>query len=166
MFELPYEIRKMLAAWPGAMATAIEVNGLAAIIVKAERADTDSAHRPGVPVAFQSQLGQYPAGAVIRLYVEVRDRPAAPLKFETFLNPAGAWDYALLRKLAGQETLDLHFFDMRLRYQYTKRIPFREVARRELAALLDLALAHNEAIPAAARDFGKARDQMMAEMPL
>jgi len=164
--QLPYEVRRALRAMPGGTAAAADVNGQAAIIIKMDQADADSAHRPGVPVMFQSELGLYPQAAVIRLVCEFRDKPDNPLRMDTFLDPGKTSDYALLRKLAGQDTLDFHIYDAeRVGYQYTKRIPFREVARRDLDALLDQALAHLETIPPAARNWQQARDQMMAERP-
>ena len=164
--SLPGNVAQVLRIWPEATAVAMDVDGQTAIIVKCERRDAQSAHRPGVPVAFQSMLGLYPdAGAVIRLALEILDQPGHPLKFETFLDPAG--EPALLRKLQNQTTLDIHIFDMRINYQYTKRIPFRETARTELTALCEQAAEFlAEMPPAQQRDFGKARDQMMAELPL
>lgn len=165
--KLPANVAQMLRMWPEATAVAMEVDHAAAIVVKMDRRDAQSAHRPGVPVAFQSMLGCYPdAGAVIRLALEIRDQPDRPLSFNTFLNPGNSHDLALLRKLTMQSTLDIHIFDMRINYQYTKRIPFRELARGELAALIEQSLECLTAIPEVQRDFGKARDQMIAETPL
>lgn len=163
--SLPTNITQMLRMWPGPTAIATKVADQTALIVKMERRDAQSAHRPGVPVAFQSMLGLYPdAGAVIRLALEIRDQPDRPLKLDTFLNPAQTADLMLLRQLTMQPTLDIHIFDMRIYYQYTKRIPFRETARGELASLIDHALALLNEIPPEKRDFGKARDQMIAEL--
>jgi len=170
--SLPVNVAQVLRMWPEATAVAMEVNDQVAIIVKCERKDAQSAHRPGVPVAFQTMLGLYPdAGAVIRLALEIRDQPGHPLKFETFLNPSQAnpdqaHDLALLRKLAGQTTLDIHIFDMHINYQYSKRIPFRETPRAELSLLIQQAQELLAGIPETTLNFGKARDQMMAEIPL
>ena len=165
--SLPPDVTHILKAISGGTAIAIEVDNSTAIVVKCEQKDAQSAHRPGVQVAFQSMLGCYPdAGAIIRLALEIRDRPESSLKFETFLNPGHAYDLGLLRKLAGQSTLEVHLFDMWIRYQYTKILPFREVARGELTVLIESALEFLSTIPESKRDFGKARDQMMAEIPL
>lgn len=166
--SLPGSVAQMLRMWPEATAVAMEVDGQCAIVVKMERRDAQSAHRPGVPVAFQSQLGLYPdAGAVIRLALEIRDQPGNPLKFETFLDPGSPHDDpALLRKLQNQTMLAIHIFDMRINYQYSKVIPFRDVARNDLAALCEQAAEFLATLPADRRNFGRARDQMMAELPL
>ena len=165
--SLPVNVAQVLRLWPEATAVAMEVNDQVAIIVKCERKDAQSAHRPGVPVAFQSQLGLYPdAGAVIRLALEIRDQPGNPLKFETFLDPGGTHDLALLRKLQNQTMLAIHIFDMQINYQYSKVIPFRDVARNDLTALCEQAAEFLTTLPSDRRNFGIARDQMMAEMPL
>lgn len=161
--KLPANLRQALLAWPGGTALATDVNHETAIIVKADASDLHSARRPGVAVAFQPQLAIYDEGPVFRLYLEIRDRPGQPLSFETFLNPAEQMDYRLLRKLAGQDHLDLHLFDMRLAYLYTKRIAIRPITRNELSAMIDQALAHLETIPSHQRNFPKARDAMMAD---
>lgn len=163
--QLPYELKRALRAFPGSTAAAAEINGMAAVIVKTTKADAQSAHRPGVPVAFRSELGLYPTAAVVRLALEIHDRPDDPLKLDTFLDPAKSLDYKLLRRLTSQDTLDLHIFDEQISYQYTKRIPFRELPRRELSDLLDAALAHYETILPAARNWQKARDEMMEDRP-
>lgn len=161
--QLPYDVKRALRAMPGGTAAAAEINGACSIIVKMTRADADSAHRPGVPVGFRSELGLYPEAAVIRLALELHDQPDRPLYLDTFLDPGGKHDYALLRRLTQQTTLDLHIYDEHMTYQYTKRIPFREIPRNDLALLLDRALAHDETIVPAARDWQKARDQMLQD---
>lgn len=164
---LPLALRQMLLAWPGATAVAAEIGGLTAIIVKCERADAQSAHRPGVTVAVRAEMGLYPSGPVCRLVVEVRDRPDHPLRFDTFLNPASLQDRVLLWHLSStQDMFDLHFFDLTLHYQYTKRIPWRTVIRADLSDQLDLAAEHLDSIPPSERDFPKARDQMMEDAAL
>ena len=70
----------------------------------------------------------------------------------------------LLQNHTGPVLYYAHIFDMRISYQYAKRIPFRETARGELASLIDHALALLNEIPPEKRDFGKARDRMIAEL--
>lgn len=48
--QLPCEVRRVLRAFPGGTAAAAEINGQTAIIVKMDKPDADSAHRPGVPI--------------------------------------------------------------------------------------------------------------------
>lgn len=162
--QLPYEIRRLLRAIPGGTAFAAEVNGQTALVVKMAQADATDAHRLGVVVAVQPQLGLYPQAAVLRLACEFRDQVDAPLHLDTFLDPTKTADAALLHHLTQQDILDFHIYDTeRLNYQYTKRIPWREKARRELADLLDQARAHAATIPPAERNWQAARDAMWAE---
>lgn len=161
--RLPGEVRKALAAWPGATALATEADGAACILLKCDRADALNTRQPGVKVMYQPQAGLYPTGPVMRLYAEIRDRPGAPLVFETFLDPASAYDLALLRKFARQEHLDFHLFDMGLTYIYTKRIAVKTETRADLAGMIDQALEHLASIPAERRNFPTARDAMMQD---
>ena len=82
------------------------------------------------------------------------------------MNPANADDAKLLRRLSRQDTLDIHLFDLDANYGFSKRINHRAVSRRELAAMLAQAEAHNAGIGLVDVDFLAAKAEMMRDRPL
>lgn len=153
----------ILADLPAPQCVTLEINGLAAVLVKLDRATIDGF--PGVmPIAYRAECGLYHSGAVLRLVFELHDRPQEPYQLDTFLNPGEAADLALLRKLQEQDMLDLHFIDESNSLAKSKRIRYREQSRRELGAMTDQALEHNGRL--ARLDFPAAKAAMMRERPL
>jgi hypothetical protein len=87
MPELPNDVKRVLTAQPGTVCSMLVVNDLAAVVVKTARQDIESFRGP-VPVLYRYELGRYPEGAAIRVYLEILDKPGRPYQLETFLNLA------------------------------------------------------------------------------
>ena len=100
----------------------------------------------GAAVRYQWQLGRFESGPVLCAYLELLDDPVNPYALETFLDVAKGDDLALAQRLIDQDHLTLHFYNLRLSYQFSKRIRHRRKQREELADLIRQALAHLEGI--------------------
>lgn len=158
-FKLP----AILADLPAPQCVTMEINYLASIVIKLDRATIDG-FPYAMPIAYRAECGHFETGAVIRLVFEFHDRPQDPYHADTFLNPGAAADLALLRKLQGQDVLDFHFFDESNSLAKSKRINHREQSRRELGAMIDQALEHNAGL--ARLDFPAAKAAMLRDRPL
>lgn len=158
------QLRQALQSVPGPLPVAAIVNATAAIVIKLDRA-TIRGFRGPILIGYRAELGLYEPGAIVRLVVDFHDQPPdAPFRVDTFLDPDKAEDLRLLRLLTRQATLDIHLLDLRLDYQFSKRIRHRDISRRELADMLAAALVHNAALPAV--DFAAAKARMMEDRPL
>ncbi len=60
----------------------------------------------GAAVRYQWELGQFEAGPVLRLYLELLDDPRQPYGLETLLDMNKKGDLALTERLAGQDHLN------------------------------------------------------------
>lgn len=163
--QLPDHLRQALLEQRGPVCSALIADGIGSVIVKTSASDIESFRGP-IPILYRYELGRYPEGAAIRLYMEIRDRPDHPYLLETFLNPGSDADLPLLRQLCQQEVLHIHFFDMEVQYLYSKSIRHRQQQRQELATLIRMALAHLEGIPTDRRDFNRVKARYQADVSL
>lgn len=163
--QLPEELVQALLSEPGPVCSCLIVNDLATVIVKTHKWDIDSFRGP-VGIAYHYELGLYPQGAGIRLYLEIRDRPDEPYRLETFLNPGSEADLQLLHQLSHQDVLIIHLFDMRVDYQYSKQIQYRRRQRRELSSLVAMATEHLDGLPASSLDWAAVKSQFIEDRPL
>jgi len=138
----------------------VEANDQATVVVKASAEDVRSFR--GAPVMYQYVLALYDEGPVLCLFLKILDAPEHPYAVEAFLDVNAPEDLALARKLAGQDKLALHFYDMDLVYQFTKVIGHRERQRSELQALIERALNHLTTIEAT--DWHAARVRFMRQV--
>jgi len=163
--ELPDHLRQALLTQKGPACSALIVDDVGSVIVKTSAADIAGFRGP-VPILYRYELGRYPEGAAIRLYLEIRDQPGHPYKMETFLNPGSDADLALLHQLCHQKVLHIHFFNMDVQYQYSKSIKHREQQRQELSSLIALGVAHLRSVPPSRRDWAQVKASYQADMPL
>lgn len=132
----------------------------------AKAADNDVAGFRG-PVQVQSQweLGRFACGSVLRLHLVIFDRPAQPYRFETFINVGSTEQLACVRKLLVQASLQLHFFDSRTEYVFTKVIRNPNQHRQQLRQLIRQALQDRQAL-GQTWDFDRAKALFQASHPL
>lgn len=161
--DLPEFYKNALRSSPGTLCTVALINHAAALVVKLDRAAIERLRGP-IPIGFRSEAGFFDTGAVIRLVLDFFDQPDSPLLVDTFLSVAAPDDRAVLTSLAQQEMLDIHLFDPRLTYHYSKRIPLRETPRRDLATLVERAHEHNKTV--ARLDFVATKAAMMRARPI
>lgn len=162
--QLPDDLRRELLS-RGRAVLALLVNNMGSVIIKLPISDIEGFRGPA-PILYRYELGRYSEGSAIRLYLEIQDQPKHPYMLETFLNPGSDTDLPLLRQLCRQDVLHIHFFDMQVQYQYSKRVRHRQQQRNELAILIHMALDHLEAIPVGQRDFAKVKSRYQADTPL
>ena len=163
--QLPDHLRRALLMQHGPVCSALIVNDVGSVVVKTSASDSESFRGP-VPILYRYELGRYPEGAAIRLYLEIQDRPDHPYMLETFLNPASDGDLALLHRLGTQSELHIHFFDMQVQYQYSKSVRHRQQQRDELAQLIQMSLAHLATIPLAQQNWAQVKARYQKDMPL
>jgi len=134
----------------GPLCVAAETNQGVVILLK-----TDELHMPesNVPILYQYEMGVFPEGSVIRVYLEIYDRPGAPFQAETFLNPASQKDLILLQNLCRQDHLDIHVTNMALETHYAKRVRQSPIVTCELHQLVRMAVQYNSLIPEERLDF-------------
>jgi hypothetical protein len=129
-----------------------------AFVVKAPGRDI-AGLRGNVPIEQRHELYRHPSAPVIRLLTTLFDRPARPLKLETFINVGDAAQRADLAALAEQrETLYL-FYDEQLTHRLSKRVATVDGAA--ITALLAEAGRLQAAIPADRFDFDRAKAEVM-----
>lgn len=125
---------------------------------------TDALHLPegNVPILYEYALGVFPEGSVIRLYLEIYDRPEAPFQAETFLNPAVQEDLVLLQELCRQDHLDIHVVNTAFEVRYAKRVRQSVKTTCELHQLVRIAVQYNSLIPADKLDFEMVKRRLQA----
>jgi len=158
--QLPDDLRRALQVYE-VTCLVTEINHEAAILAKLPAAEQRRFRN--APVRYGYEMALYDEGPVICLAMAVLDNPANPVDMESFLNVANQFDLALARKLAGQEHLTLHFLDERLDHTLSKRVRHRNVARRELEAMITQALDHLSTL--SNPDWYAARQRFMREVP-
>jgi hypothetical protein len=168
--RLPSNLDQALAAKPMGMLVALVQPGQADVLIKADERDIRAWRN--LPVRWQWELGQYPTGAVLRLYLVVQDLQGRPLfDGETFLNPASDADRPLIEALIDQPTINVHFFAAqagRQQHVNVRSAGYRSHAAQapQIARMTRMADAHLASIPAAQLDFDAARQAMMADRPM
>lgn len=162
--EFPAELKRALTSTPGLVCTAIEINGVCSVVAKLPKSDIRGFDGP-IPIGYRAEAGFYPTAAVIRLALDIFDRPDEPFGLEVFFNVADPADLAAARRLSEQDVIDIHFADMAGRYAgLSKQVRHREPHKSEVAAMIDQAVAYNATL--AVVDFGPAKAAMMQERPL
>lgn len=117
-------------------------------------------------IQIDPMLGMYPTGPVFRLGVLMRSglsgRPL--IAGDTFLNPVAVDDMRLITHLASQEKLNLHIFNMKLRYLVTKQIRWSPETAQSVQELILHAINHIAHVDPAELNFLAARDAMIADI--
>ncbi len=155
MHQLPENLSAALLAYADPLAVFTWQRDVADLVAKVNTQDIEGFR--GAAVRYQWELGKFASGPVICLALDILDDPANPYGLETFLDVGKPDDLALVRRLAEQDHLTLHFYDLALAYQFSKQIAHRREQRAELADLVEQALAHLATV--AAPDWYKARQE-------
>lgn len=111
-------------------------------------------------------LGLYPTGCVFRMEIAIHSALSGRelLIGDTFLNPALASDMNLIRNLTIQPKINLHFVDMQVKYLASKQIRWSMQTARDVAVVIERAIAHTASIAPEALDFPTARAAMIADL--
>ncbi len=117
------------------------------------------------PVHSQWQLIKMPTAPLIRLQLDVMDRPEDPYRFESFLNITAADQANVLYELANQEKLYLAFYGDNLDYRYTKEVPHDEQQWQKIDEIAIEAMDHWLEIPEERRNFDQAKAAFMLHNP-
>ena len=134
---------------------AVETNN--GIVHICHASDSDIEGFRDKPVRSQWQLIKMPTAPLIRLQLDVMDRPENPNRFESFLNVAADDQAQVLAELANQKELHLAFYGDDLGYRYTKTIPHSEQQWQQLDELVGMANDYRNKIPHERRDFDQAK---------
>ena len=156
--ELPPEIKEVFER-TGYGCLAVESNIGVVHVCYASDADIDGFEDK--PVRYQWQLIEMPTAPLIRLDVIIDDNPAAPFKFESFLNVAEEDQARVLDQLANQGWLFLAFYGDDLAYRFTKIVDHDEQQWQQLDELVARANAYWESLPPNRRDFDLAKEHFM-----
>ena len=113
------------------------------------------------PVICQWQLIKMPTAPLIRLELEILDRPDNPYKFESFLNIAEQDQANVLAQLANQDELYLAFYGDGLDYRCTKVMPHDKQQWQQIDELTMEARDYLYSIPPGNRDFDQAKAEFM-----
>ena len=113
------------------------------------------------PVISQWQLIKMPTAPLIRLELEILDRPDNPYRFESFLNIAEQDQANVLAKLANQDELYLAFYGDGLDYRCTKVMPHDKQQWQQIDELTMEARDYLYSIPPGNRDFDQAKAEFM-----
>ena len=157
--QLPREIREVFEK-TGYGCVAAENN--IGIVHVCHASDADIEGFRDKSVWSQWQLIKMPTAPLIRLLLEVMDRPEDPYRFESFLNVAAEDQVEVLAELANQEELYMVFHGDDLGYRYTKAIPHSEQQWQRLDEIWEQADAYLEDIPPEQRDFDLAKAEFMS----
>jgi len=157
--QLPREIREVFEKTGyGCLATEANIG----IVHVCHASDSDIEGFRDKPVRSQWQLIKMPTAALIRLQLDVMDRPEDPYRFESFLNVEAEDQAHVLANLANQEELHLAFYGDDLGYRYTKAIPHSEQQWQQLDELVAVANDHWENLPPEQRDFDRAKAEFIS----
>lgn len=116
------------------------------------------------PIQMRHELFGHPAGPVIRLTATLYDDPDDPLLLETFFNIAEddqRGDYAAL---AGQDEILLFFYDQQHQHRLAKTVG--NGSREQIPQILHAAGELLAGIPSAARDFDRAKADVVLSIAL
>lgn len=141
--QMPNNLREALQAGGDLVCFALEVNELAAIIIKATDSDL-KLWRGERPLGLQPMLYKGDTGAVLALVVTIFEPGGNRFTAESTLNVSQPAELELLHQLSRQREWYVHFFDGRNEYAFSKSMPYRSAARAELAGLIRQAVRHNE----------------------
>ena len=124
-------------------------------------ADTDIELFAGAPIRYQWQLVKMPTAPLIRLQIDILDRPSNPYRFECFFNPADEAQANMLAQLANQSELYLAFYGDDLTHRFTKTVAHDNRQWQRLDELAFAAMEYLEQITPAERDFDRAKADFM-----
>ena len=113
------------------------------------------------PVVYQWQLIKMPTAPLIRLDLAVLDNPAAPYKFEAFVNVADEDQARVLAQLANQDRLYLAFYGDDLNHRFTKIVNHDRQNWQYIDELVSDGTAYWDQLPPARRDFNRAKAEFM-----
>lgn len=155
------DLRGFLYAHPGdaALLLSSSDDNLTSLVVKTT-SNTIQTLRGDVPIRYQWTVWDTPWARVLRLEMTIYDRPQAPYALETFMNVENPEQLADLRRLTLQKYLQIHFFDRRCRYKFTKRIAQDAETRWSLLQAIDLALVTHKELNGS-WDFDRAKVEVM-----
>jgi hypothetical protein len=111
------------------------------------------------PIEVRHELHRHPASPVVRTIISLYDQPEQALRVETFTNIGAPDQREQFASLAEQEDYLVLFYDEWLRHRLSKRVP--NTNRDGVTAVLTHADALLAAIPAAQRDFDRAKQAVM-----
>jgi hypothetical protein len=156
--ELPGEIKEVFKRFGhGCLATETNIG----VVHVCHTTDANIEGFADKPVVYQWQLIKMPTAPLIRLDLVVLDNPAAPYKFESFLNIAEADQARVLAQLANQDRLYLAFYGDDLGHRFTKIVDHDRKNWQYIDELVSQATAHWRCIPADQRDFDRAKAAFM-----
>ena len=156
--ELPGEIKELFEKFGyGCLALESDVG----IVHVCHAPDADIDGFAGKPVISRWQLINMPTAPLIRLEINILDRPENPYRFESFSNVAEQDQETVLAELANQDQLYLAFYGDDLGYRYTRVIPQDEQQWQRIDELTLAAFNYLSKIPPEQRDFDKAKASFM-----
>ena len=160
--KLPLELCEVLRRFGyGCLAVETEIG----VVHICHAADADIKGFTNAPVQYQWQLIKMPTAPLIRLEVEILDRPASPYRFESFLNPAAEDQAEVLAQLANQGQLYLSFYGDDLSHRFTKIVCHDEQQWQWLDELMFEAADYLKQIPPDQHDFDRAKAEFMRSFP-
>ena len=112
----------------------------------------------GKPASYNWELIEMPTAPLVRLAVQVFDRPTNPFLFESFLNVGEKDQLGVLSQLAGQDRLYFSFYGDDLEYRFAKILEHDEQQWQKLDDITERALAYWNQLPPAQRDFDLAKE--------
>lgn len=110
---------------------------------------------------FENQLGLYPTGAVLIVEMVFFPNTVNMFRFPHLFNINDQKDHAILKALATQKYIPLHFFDNGASYRFSKNFE-RNIDKSSLVARLEMAKVHNAGLTSI--DFSAAKAAMIAQL--
>ena len=156
--ELIPEVRHVFEQ-TGYGSLAVETN--VGVIHVCHASDADIEGFRDKPASYRWELIEMPTAPLVRLSVNIFDRPANPFFFESFLNVGEADQLNVLTQMAGQDKLYLAFYGDDLEYRFAKILDHNEQQWQKLDDIIARALTYWEQLPEAERDFDKAKAVFM-----
>ena len=157
--ELPKEIREVFEE-SGYGCLAVETN--IGVVHVCHAADSDISEFRDKAVSYQWQLIKMPTAPLIRLQVDIIDRPFHPYRFESFLNVAQEDQARVLVQLANQDKLYLAFHGDDFSHRFTKVIEHDNQQWQYLDELMSEAIDYWDRLPPEQRDFDRAKAEFQA----
>ena len=125
--------------------------------------DADIEGFRGKPASYSWELIEMPTAPLVRLAVQVFDRPLNPFLFESFLNVGEDDQLAVLNQLAGQDKLFMAFYGGDLGYRYAKVISHDEQQWQQLDEIVIWAFDYWNDLPSDLRDFDGAKAEFISK---
>ena len=106
-----------------------------------------------------------PTAPLIRLTLNILDRPQDPYRFESFLNVAEEDQLQVLARLARQEELVLAFYGDWLDYRFSGTIAHGEQQWQQLDEFIARAESYWKQLPPEQRDYDRAKEAFIMQNP-